>query len=285
MKEMLNIVAVGAHPDDIEFSASGALSLLRDKGHNVHFVTMSAGNMGDPEPFGEDAEALRYSEAKASAQKLNATYDCLGQRDFEISDCPESVREIVRLLRRYKANIVMTHPRDDYMLDHERTHRAVRAATHSTTVPRYYRFEVESGKMAPALKSIPNLYYWAPHGGVYLHGEVFSAHFLITLSDREMEIKREGLATHTSQRAWLKRHYGMNHYIVAMEKWASLWIPHFNLEQKTSYRYGEAFAQDLSFGFPRTDALREILKERLLPTKNYKLPTEESPEPQNRFLL
>ncbi|GAI37534.1 unnamed protein product [marine sediment metagenome] len=73
MKEPLNIVAIGAHPDDIEFSVFGILNLLRDKGHSIHFVTMTAGNVGCPEPFGKDIEAIRYSEAKASAQKLSAT--------------------------------------------------------------------------------------------------------------------------------------------------------------------------------------------------------------------
>ena len=87
--------------------------------------------MGYPKPFGEDVEAIRYSEAKASARKLDATYDCLGHRDLEISDSPESVREIVRLLRQYETDIVITHPRDEYMLDHERTYRAVRAATNT----------------------------------------------------------------------------------------------------------------------------------------------------------
>lgn len=152
-----------------------------------------------------------------------------------------------------------------------------------TTVPRYCRFEVEGGKR-PHVKSIPNLYYWSPPGGVDLYGEVFSAHFLITVGDREMEVKREGLATHASQREWLKKHYGVAQYITMMEKWASLWLPHFNLEGKTEHKYAEAFAQDLSSGFPHTDILNKILKDRLLPTRNYKLQIEDNPEPRNRFL-
>jgi len=192
MKESLDIIAIGAHPDDIEFSALGILKLLKEKDHKLHFVTMSAGNMGYPEPFGEDAEDIRYPEGKASAQKLEASYDCLGQRDFEISDAPESVKEIVRIIRHYKAAVVITHPRDDYMLDHERTHRAVRAATNHTTVPRYYRFEVESRKMPEALELMPYLYYWSPQGDVDLYGEIFPAHFLVALSETEIEAKKEG---------------------------------------------------------------------------------------------
>jgi len=119
---------------------------------------------------------------------------------------------------------------------------------------------------------------------VDLNGEVFPAHFLITLSDREMRVKRKGLAIHASQREWLKRHYGVDQYIAMMEKWARLWIPHFSLEREAEYKYAEAFAQDLSIGFPRTDILRKILEDRLLPTKNYKLPTGKNPKPQNRFL-
>ncbi len=284
MKKSLNIVAIGAHPDDIEFSVLGTLSLLRDKGHNIHFIAMSAGNMGTARVFSEDIEAIRYSEAKASAQKLDAAYDCLGQRDLEISDSPESVREIVRLLREYETDIVITHPRDDYMLDHERTHRAVRAATNHTTIPRYCRFEVESRKMPHTLKSVPYLYYWSPPGGIDLYGEVFPAHFLITLSDREMKVKKEALAAHASQREWLKRHYGVDQYIKMMEKWASLWIPHFGLEEKTQNKYAEALAQNLCFGVPQADILSKILEDHVLRTKNYKLATNKNLEPRNRFL-
>lgn len=284
IKGSLSIVTVGAHPDDIEFGALGTLKLLKERGHKLHFVTMSAGSMGSPKALGEDIEAIRYHETKSSAQKLDATYSCLGQKDFEISDAPSSVKEVVRVLRRYKANIVITHPRDDYMFDHERTHRAVRAAANQIPIPRYSRFEVEREYMPPALKSIPHLYYWSPTGGIDLYGDVFPAHFLIALTDKEMEVKREALATHASQKEWLKTHYGVDEYIPMMEKWAGLWIPHFGLEGKTSYKYAEAFCQDLSFGFPRRDILREILEKRVLPTKNYKLPTKERPKPCNRFL-
>lgn len=284
MKESLEVVAVGAHPDDIEGSVLGTLKLLKDKGHNIHFVTMTAGSMGCPERFGEDIETTRYFEAKASSEKLGATYDCLGQRDTEISDSPESIREIVRMLRRYEADIVFTHPRDDYMLDHEKTHTAVGAATNYTVIPRYCRFEVESAKMHDALQSIPHLYYWSPSGCVDLYGEVFPAHFLVTLSQEEVKAKKEGFAMHASQIEWLKRHFGIDQQLKRLETSASLWIPHFNLEEKTTHKYAEAFTQDLSCGFPRTDILKEILGNRLLPTKNYKLQTQTKLESANRFL-
>ena len=284
MKASLQVVAVGAHTDDIESSALGTLKLLKDKGHNIHFVTITAGSMGCPDRFGEDIETTRYFEAKASSQKFGATYDCIGQRDTVASDSPESVREIVRILRRYEADIVLTHPRDDYMLDHEKTHTAVRAAANYTVIPRYCRFEVESATMQDALQSIPHLYYWSPSGCVDLYGEVFPAHFLVALGGEEVEVKKEGFAIHASQLAWLKRHFGTEQQLKKLEISASLWIPHFNLEEKTRHKYAEAFIQDLSCGFPRTDRLKEILGSRLLPTKNYKLATQTKPEFANRFL-
>jgi len=284
MENVFSVVTIGAHPDDIEFGVLGTLKLLKDKGCNLHFVTMTAGSMGTTKVLGEDIEAIRYSEAKSSAEKLSASYDCVGERDLEISASRSSVKELVRILRHYRANIIITHPRDDYMLDHEMTHRAVRAAANQTTVPRYFRFEVKRGVMLPPLESIPHLYYWSPTGGVDLYGQVFPAHFLVTLSEEEMRVKKEGLGMHTSQKEWLRRHYGIDEYIYMMEGWAKLWIPHYRLENETVYKYAEAFCQDLSSGFPRQDILRKILGERLIPTENYKLSTKERPEPQNHFL-
>jgi len=284
MKNAPCVVAIGAHPDDIEFGAIGTLKLLKDKGCDLHFVTMTAGSMGTPKVLSEDVEAIRYHEARSSAQKLSATYDCVGENDFEISAALSSVKELVRILRKYRADIVITHPKDDYMLDHEMTHRAVRAAANQTTVPRYFRFELQRGMMPEPLDTVPYLYYFAPTGGVDLYGNVFPAHFLVALGEEEMRVKRECLAMHKSQREWLKRHYGIDEYIAMMEKWSSLWIPHFNLKEQTRYTYAEAFCQDLSSGFPRKDILKEILGDRFLATQNYKLSTDKRSHPQNIFL-
>lgn len=266
----LSVVAVGAHPDDIEFNAAGLMKLLAGKGHSLHFVTMTAGDMGSSRTMGEDIAARRFGEAQKSAKRFNATYDCIGQRDFAIGQLPGSVKEVVRVIRKYEANILLTHPRKGYMKDHEKTHDVVRDAAIRSPVPRYCRMEVKSGNFPPELESIPFLYYWSPHGGLDCEGEVFPAHFLVLLGEEEIEAKKKALECHSSQREWLKRHYGTDEYIDMMVREAGLWLTQFNLQDETEAEYAEPFIQDLSAGFPRKDIIKEILEDRVLATDNYR---------------
>ncbi len=266
----LDIVAVGAHPDDIEFGAGGVLTLLARRDHRLHFVTMTAGDLGSPNMMDDDIAATRFEEARTSAEQFGATYDCIGTGDLRIGTSGEAVKELVRVFRKYEVDVVLTHPRRDYMEDHEQTHRAVRDAANRLPILRYRRMQVRSGNYPEALESTPRMYYWAPHGGLDWEGSPFSAHFLIALDEGVLDAKRDALACHASQREWLRRHYGTDEYIESMEELSRQWIPHFGIENEVDTPYAEPFVQDLGAAYSRGDVLAEQLQEHHLPTRHYK---------------
>lgn len=261
-RSTLNIVAVGAHPDDIEFGAGGTLTLLAEMGHSIHFVTMTPGDLGSPVVFGEDIAATRFQEAKRSASLFEGTYDCVGAEDLHVKHSQELVKEVVRVLRKYEVDLLFTHPPRDYMKDHEETHEIVRDAANRLPVPRYQRVQVKSGNFPPEIESIPFLYYWAPYGGLNYAGEVFPAHFLISLGENEIEQKKDSLKYHESQREWLRKHYGTDEYIDNMLEISRKWLKQFDLEESTDNVHAEPFIQDLSSGFPTENLLAKLLKNR-----------------------
>lgn len=269
-EEDLEIVAVGAHPDDIEFGAAGTLKLLADKGNSIHFVTMTPGDLGSPEVFGEDIGARRFKEARSSSNLFDGTYDCVGAGDLEVKHSRDLINEVVRILRKYDVDIIFTHPPRDYMKDHEETHDIVRDAANRLPVPRYQRFRVKSGNYPSEVDSIPTLYYWAPYGGLNYAGQVFPAHFIISLGQSEVKLKKNALKCHESQREWLRRHYGTDEYIENMLDISSTWVKQYGLEDRASEEHAEPFLQDLSAGFPQKNLLKEILQENFLSTGNEK---------------
>ena len=75
------------------------------------------------------------SEGIAAAAKINATYHCLDEPDVQVVFDKPTIRKVIDLLRRVAPTLLFTHPRHDYMLDHEQVHLLARAAAFSYPIP------------------------------------------------------------------------------------------------------------------------------------------------------
>ncbi|HIE28341.1 TPA: PIG-L family deacetylase, partial [Candidatus Poribacteria bacterium] len=78
------ILAVGAHPDDVEFLIAGTLTLLYQKGYTIHIATVATGDMGSMELRSQRISSKRYKEAVNAAKILDASYQSLGESDLSI---------------------------------------------------------------------------------------------------------------------------------------------------------------------------------------------------------
>src|SRR5690349_6997924 len=104
------ILAIHAHPDDLEFQCAGTLALLREAGCHIIMATMTPGDCGSA---GHDAEAIseiRRGEARAAADLIGADYLCLEFRDLAVFNDDESRRRVTEALRRARPDIVLTSP-------------------------------------------------------------------------------------------------------------------------------------------------------------------------------
>src|SRR5271155_5710370 len=217
MPPSIRVLALHAHPDDVEFQCAGTLILLREAGCQVRIATMTPGDCGSAEHDAETISAIRREEARKSAVVMGAEYVCLEFRDLAIFNDDESRRRITEALRRIRPEIILTAPPADYIADHEMTSLLVRDACFAAPCPNYTTRQWEP---APALTKIPHLYFVDPLEGVDRDGVAVPVDFYVDVT-RVFPTKREMLACHASQRDWLLRQHGIDEYLEVQAKWGA----------------------------------------------------------------
>jgi len=131
----LRIICFGAHPDDAEDMAGGVAALWAGQGHAVKFVSTTNGDIGHWREAGGPLAARRKAEVERAASILGNTVQVLDIHDGELEPTLENRRTIVRLIREWKADIVMTHRPNDYHPDHRYTGQLVQDAAYMVSVP------------------------------------------------------------------------------------------------------------------------------------------------------
>lgn len=255
-----NPVALGffAHPDDAEFLCAGTLVRLRAHGYQIQLATMTAGDGGSAELPPAEIARIRLGEAQRAAQLLGGAHQWTGDVGADVQDlmiCYDAatLRSVIELVRRAKPALVFTHSPQDYLLDHEITSTLVRAACFAASVPNVPTGVAEA---APALAGVPHLFYCDALEGKDLFGAAVKPGFFVDIS-KIIETKAELLACHASQREWLLRQHGMDHYLQAMRDWSA----QRGAEIGTSY--AEAFRQHLGHAYPQDNPLLELLGARV----------------------
>ena len=243
------ILALHAHPDDIELQCAGTLLRLRQSGCPVTVATMTAGDCGSAELGSEEIAAVRRGEAKRSAELLGAEYVCLEFRDLSIVVDNDSRRRVTEIIRRARPEIVITAPPVDYMSDHEMTSRLVRDACFNAPIPNYKTHQWDP---APPIGRIPHLYYVDAIEGVDYFGRPLEPEFIVDVS-AVFERKLEMLACHDSQRSWLRRQHGLDEYLESCRRWSAA------RGRQIGAEYGEGFAQHKGHPYPHDNLLAAVL--------------------------
>ncbi len=122
----LDILAFGAHPDDIELFAGGTLAKMASLGHTTGVIDMTRGELGS-----RGTPAIRAKEAKTAARILGLKVgENLGLRDGSIQVTPAARLKVIRVIRKYRPLLVLVHHWDDKHPDHVNTSRLVTEAAH-----------------------------------------------------------------------------------------------------------------------------------------------------------
>jgi LmbE family N-acetylglucosaminyl deacetylase len=243
------VLSVLAHPDDAEFLCAGTLiRLAREHGWQVHIASMTPGDCGSMELSSEAIAAIRRQEGANAARVIGATYHCLEERDLRIFYAEGPLERVTRLLRAVRPRIVLTHSPADYMLDHEMTSTLARAAAFGGPIP---NFLADRGNAA-ALPHIPHLYYCDAIEGKDPLGREIEPGFRIDVSG-VIETKAEMLVAHASQRDWLMKHHGMDHYVESMRSWGR------HRGKQARVAYAEGYRQHLGHSYPQDNLLAAVL--------------------------
>ena len=114
----LRILAVGAHPDDLELNCVGTLARYAADGHEVIMAVFTSGNMGDVHILPDELAAIRRREAEASAAVIGARLLWPGVTDELVFPDLEQRRLMIDLLREADPDVILTHSPTDYHPDH-----------------------------------------------------------------------------------------------------------------------------------------------------------------------
>lgn len=122
--ETVDVLAVGAHPDDVELGCGGTLALLAGRGRRVGIVHLTGGEAGT-----RGSAALRRREAERAAETLGAAaLEILDCGDGALRTGPAEEDELIAVLRRLRPELVLGPPPGDRHPDHGRAHRLLAAA-------------------------------------------------------------------------------------------------------------------------------------------------------------
>ena len=133
--KQIRVLVIGAHPDDCDIKAGGIAALYTQKGHVVKFVSVTNGDAGHHEMGGGPLAQRRNAEAQAAAEIIGIEYELLDIHDGELMPTLENRFQIIRTIRDFRPDLIMTHRPNDYHPDHRYTSMLVQDAAYMVTVP------------------------------------------------------------------------------------------------------------------------------------------------------
>ncbi|HPE75953.1 MAG TPA: PIG-L family deacetylase [Draconibacterium sp.] len=131
----INVIVIGAHPDDCDIDAGGTAILFSKAGHNVMFVSVTNGDAGHYEKGGGALAKIRRTEAQEAGKRFGVKYVVLDHHDGELMPTLDIRLEIIRLIRQWNADIVIGPRPNDYHPDHRNTAILLQDAAYMVIVP------------------------------------------------------------------------------------------------------------------------------------------------------
>lgn len=190
----MKVLAIGAHPDDIEISCSGTLAKCVKRGDEVYACHLSDGDLGHVEIMPKELGKIRVEEAKRAGSVGGVNVIWGGFHDLDIyADNREARDKVAELIRSIRPDFIITHNPTDYMSDHTATSKLVFDAAFAATIPHYPSKYPEPAGVVP-------IYYMEASSGMDFVPDLF-----VDITD-EMEIKEKMFSCHESQIVWLKDH-------------------------------------------------------------------------------
>ena len=131
----LRIITFGAHPDDCELVAGGVAAKWAALGHKFKCVAVTNGDIGHSVIAGGPLAQRRRAESQKAARILGIETEVLDNHDGELMVTLENRRKIARLIRDWRADVVISHRPNDYHPDHRYTGVLVMDAAYMVQVP------------------------------------------------------------------------------------------------------------------------------------------------------
>jgi LmbE family N-acetylglucosaminyl deacetylase len=188
-----SVLAVGAHPDDIEIVCAGTLAKYASRGVKISIAVATDGGAGHMKIPPKELAAIRHDEAEKAAGLLGADFYWLGYGDEMLFEDLATRMAFVELIRKAKPDLILTHSPEDYHPDHRVVSRLMFDASFVSGLK---NVETET----PYHPGVQPLFYFDTISGLNFHPTEY-----VDISET-FELKQEMLACHQSQITWLKDH-------------------------------------------------------------------------------
>jgi LmbE family N-acetylglucosaminyl deacetylase len=186
--QKINVVVVGAHPDDCDLDAGGTAIKFARMGHHVLFVSCTNGDAGHFKKGGVELARIRKAEAEEAGKRFGVTYKVLNNHDGLLMPDLNLRLQLIRLIREWKADVVIGPRPYDYHPDHRNTAIALQDAAFLVIVPNI-------APETPALKKNPVFLYTEDR---FKKPNPFSPDIVVDISD-VFDQKIVAVSAHQSQ--------------------------------------------------------------------------------------
>ncbi|MER6011892.1 PIG-L deacetylase family protein [Streptomyces bluensis] len=194
----MNILAVGAHPDDIEILAAGTLAAYAQQGHTVSLCVMTNGELGSDKHSKDEIREIRKTEAEQSASVLGADLLWLDEPDGFLYDTPGTREKMINAMRAARPDVLFVHSPDDYHPDHRTAAKIALDARQLGSCNL-----ISTGE--PPTSGIPAVFIMDTLAGVAFEPELW-----VDVS-ATIETKLTMLRRHRSQNDWLRSLHGVDY--------------------------------------------------------------------------
>ena len=193
----MRVLAIAAHPDDIEWLCGGTLALCKKRGDEIFIAIGTNGNVGsgDPEITKEQIAHIRHEEAKASAAVIGATLIWMGFDDEYLMDNRETRDRFIDAIREARPDVMFILNENDYHPDHRLAGIIARDCRIPVSVPKVVTNFPET--------PIPTVFVMDT-----MIGNGFDPDFYVDVTE-VMDIKKQMLSSHVSQVAWTEHVFGI----------------------------------------------------------------------------
>jgi len=201
----MRVLAIGAHPDDLEILSGGTLARFRQEGHHVVMCHVANGNLGHTEIPRPELREIRREEAKRAAALIGAESVTLDLDDMEIFLERDSRMKMTNVIRQAAPDVLIVPSLNDYLADHIASAQVSIDASFVATLPQLVTEAAVHFKLTP-------IYFADTVAGIRFEPEEY-----VDISAVQ-DIKRQMIACHESQARWLKEHDNIDYVEFAMKQ-------------------------------------------------------------------
>ncbi|MFK5924552.1 MAG: PIG-L family deacetylase [Verrucomicrobiota bacterium] len=250
--EPLRLLLIVAHPDDAEARCGGLMSIYRQAGHAVKWISVTNGDAGHHLTSGPPLAKIREQESAQAAAVITADYEVWDAHDGQLEATLEMRWQVIRAIRTFKPDLVLTHRTCDYHPDHRAVAQLVQDASFSVTVPAIV-------PDTPALPRDPVIAYMAD---LFTRPTPLRPDVVIDVDEHHDTII-EMFSCHVSQafewlpynwgiadtvpddapdrKKWMEKHYMPRLYGAVAESYRQQLIDHYGEKQGRHTEYAEVY--------------------------------------------